>query len=169
MKVLGVDPGPHLCGWMAIVRGARGEAMRYSAHGAIDSRRDAFVELLDEVQPDAVAIERPKWHNDSDRNAVAMRAIASNLIETSYVVARFAEIAVTEYGLKLLEIPAQTWRLGVIGSRSPSDAQIKRALTALLRGLPKVTNAHNRDGGGVAIAAARVIGTHAEGGYVATF
>lgn len=168
MKILGIDPGPHLCGWMTIERGARGEGLRYVAHGAIDARRAALVELLEAEQPNAVAIERPKWQ-DHKRNPVATRAIASNLIETNYVVARFAEIASTEFGLKVLEMPAQTWRLGLLSTRSPSDAQIKRALASLLRGLPKVTNAHNRDGGGVAIAAARVIGTHAEGGYVATF
>lgn len=165
MKILGIDPGPAESGWMTIWQRAKG--LQFANSGNVDSKRRAFTELLDVEKPDVIAIERPKWQ-DHGRNAVATRAIASNLIETNYVVARFAEIAVAR-GIKLLEIPAQTWRLGLLRSRSPSDAQIKRVVVALVLGLPTRTNAHERDAGGVAIAALRVVGTKAEGTYASAF
>lgn len=165
MKILGIDPGPAESGWMTLVKRAKG--VQFANCGNVLSKRDAFIELLDVESPDVVSIERPKWQ-DHGKNAVATRAIASNLIETNYVVARFAEIAVAR-GMKLIEIPAQTWRLGLLRSRSPSDAQIKRVVVELVHGLPSRTNAHERDAGGVALAALRVVGTRAEGPYVASF
>lgn len=166
MKILGIDPGPTESGWMTIASSLRNN-QRFSNCGNVASKRDAFLELIDVEAPDVVAIERPKWQ-DHGRNPVATRAIASNLIETNYVVARFAEIVIAS-GLKLLELPAQTWRLGLLRARSPSDAQIKRALVALLPGLPTRTNAHERDAGGVALAALRCVGMGAEKIYAPAF
>lgn len=170
MIILGIDPGPSECGWMSIENDedARERSRPWRVHncGNLLARREPIAELLEDCIPDAVAIERPKWQ-DHGRNPVATRAIASNLIETNYVVGRIAEM-VLALGITLIEIAAQTWRLGLLSSRSPSDAQIKRALERLL-GLPTRTNAHQRDGGGIALAAARLIERRQENQYASDF
>jgi Holliday junction resolvasome RuvABC endonuclease subunit len=170
--ILGIDPGPAECGWMSLENDEdvpeRSGPWHVHNCGNVPSKRKRVLELFEQLDPDAIAIERPKWQ-DHGRNAVATRAIASNLIETNYVVARIAEMVRTR-GAALIEIPAQTWRLGLLNTRSPSDAQIKRALERLLAGgLPKRTNAHERDGGGIALAAARLIERKQEDTHASQF
>lgn len=171
MIILGIDPGPAECGWMSIENDEDAPARSgpWHAHncGKVASRHVAISKLLAEIRPNVVALERPKWQ-DHGRNPLATRAIASNLIETNYVVGRIASM-VRASDRSLLEIPAQTWRLGLLSVRAPSDAQIKRAVQALLEGLPTQTNAHERDAGGVALAAARLIERRQENQYASDF
>lgn len=165
MIILGIDPGPTECGWMSLSSARdRVGPWHFDNCGNVESKYAAIRELLDEVQPNVLAVERPKWQ-DHGRNPVATRAIASNLIETNYVVARIVAMV----GVIVVELPAQTWRLGLIRDRAAKDAQIKRALQALVPGLPKRTNAHERDAGGVALAAARLIERRQEGSYASDF
>lgn len=165
MIILGIDPGPTECGWMSLASARdRVGPWRFDNCGNAESKYAAIRELLDEVQPNVLAVERPKWQ-DHGRDPVATRAIASNLIETNYVVARIVAMV----GVIVVEIPAQTWRLGLLRDRAAKDAQIKRALQALVPGLPTRTNAHERDAGGVALAAARLIERRQEKEYASEF
>jgi len=153
--VLGIDPGPEQSGWM-LVRATGGGAAHYVEAGVVPSRGRDFARLLSRFQLAAVAVERPRWHA-REASPVAMRAMAQQLVETMYVAARFIErVRACTPPVHCLELPAAVWRKGLLGNGQSNDAAIKRALAPILK-LPKRTNAHERDAGGVALAAVRLL------------
>jgi len=160
MRLLGIDPGPTSCGWALIAvetaTFARSLRVDWIDGNEITSSRSAFIGLLIAHRPDVIVIERPRWHGTDGADLKKTAGMAANLIETTYPAARFAEIAHCT-GRPCYEIPAQTWRHGLLGRNSANDADVTRALNVFVRKMPKRSNAHKRDACGVALAAARAI------------
>ncbi len=171
--VLGIDPGPRDSGWMLILveqDSPRELRILHVRSGQVGSTRNNFALLIslcdsaDSGKRLYVAIERPIWQ-DHGHDPKATRAVAANLIETSRIASRVAELAWDALGHPVIELPAQTWRNGLLGQRGAPDALIKQAIERLVHGLPKRTNTHERDAGGVAVAAARLIANGREREY----
>lgn len=88
-----------------------------------------------------VVVERPVR---AHREAAGM-----SLLDAAFEAGRFYGYALGN-GFAAGVLSAEQWRNAVTGLRSPSDAQVKEALSRLVT-LPKRSNAHERDACGLAV------------------
>jgi hypothetical protein len=60
--------------------------------------------------------------------------------------------------VRVVTVDAATWRSALVGSRSPSDAEVARVIRLRVPNWPRVSNAHQRDAAGCALYAGLVRG-----------
>jgi crossover junction endodeoxyribonuclease RuvC len=128
--VLGIDPGLTRCGYGAVHR--RGAAVAVSAYGVVRTEVDAplaerlatlqvdIVELLEEVGPSALAVERLLFQHNV-RTAVAVGQASGVVL----AAAARAGIPVTSYS------PNEV-KLAVTGSGTADKPQVQAMVTRLL-------------------------------------
>jgi len=128
--VLGIDPGLTRCGYGAVRRA--GSSLRAEAAGVLATPASAplparlaelqrgIVSLLDELQPDAVAVERVFFQSNV-RTAMAVGQASGVVLACA--AARGCDVA--EY------TPTQV-KSAVTGSGSAAKDQVQRMVTALL-------------------------------------
>lgn len=151
MIVLGYDPGASL-GYALV---DTGEPPRVIWCGAASRDAVDLARALDTgVTVDLVAIERVETVYSRARFGASM---ATALVAAARVEQRLADCA-ERRGWPVLYVTAGDWRRAIAGSRTASDARIKRALTLRFGDVLPRTNAHARDAIGVALYGAAVWG-----------
>ena len=132
MFVLGVDPGLSRCGYGGVVRDAAG-SQRATAFGLITTPPDDALparlaalsrelrELLAELQPDVVAVERVFFQTN---------------VRTAMSVGQASGIAIAaaaEAGCEVVQYTANEVKQAVTGYGSASKEQVQRMVQSLLR------------------------------------
>ena len=154
---MGFDPGSTRSGYGVIGAGGTAAQPTFSFLGCGDVESsgpalDAFFARCEPFQVAAgktVAVEVTQGRIYGDKGA----GIAPDLLACARADALICE-NVRWRGVDLVTLPAVRWRKAVAGNGHASDRILKIAIGRLLRGMPARTNVHNRDGLGVAIAAA---------------
>ncbi len=149
MRVLGVDPGPRRHGW-ALLELAPGEQPHWIGQG--HSGSGSILAVAHTLSPgDHVVIERPQGYVHEHKRG-------ADLIETTWEAAKlFGRLA--ERGAIVHALGPEAWRQSVVGKRTPSDSEVRRALRLQVLFPPGArTNSHHRDAGGVALAGATHLG-----------
>ena len=129
--------------------------MRHSQHLLDTARVPAHVERITRLlgRPVAVGHHRHRMRVAVESvEQVFTRArfgasMGTGLVRAARQTGIFVELARAR-GALVLEVPAARWRKGLTGRGNATDAQIKIALSGLLRG--ERTNAHERDALGLA-------------------
>lgn len=155
MLVLGIDPGEHL-GWCLLDCGS---VERHLASGVTDDVRlhrndlvlgSISIPLLGAQAPAVVGIETvPRVY----RRAGFGTQMATGLARAERRGGNVEGIA-KAHGVAVVDVSAATWRKLLVGSRSASDAAVKRAIVARVKLWPPASQNHARDAAGVAIYAA---------------
>ncbi len=148
--VLGVDPGssdPRKVGrhgWaLLLCRPGRRPVFRGCGRDKVEPldllRQHGYLDLLAVEVPQVVhRIEAVRGVLDTRGSAGTFAGAASGI------------------GLPLVEMSPGDWRYRVCKARSPSDAMVKEAILAMIEGWPQISNNHERDAAGVALAASMV-------------
>lgn len=152
MLILGIDPGPKLHGF-ALLDVTR-ERRRYVSSGHCDTAE--MVARIGCAKADGVEAVGVEWSTEvlgfgSPARALAIaRALLGAQSEAS-ALATHAEVLL----LRVERISALDWRLGIVGKKSPSDAQVRAVILRLVEGWPERSSAgrHACDAAGVALAA----------------
>jgi hypothetical protein len=165
MNVLGIDPSDPTCpdpksGWGLI--SVNGRKLQALACGVLDPGHecDEFESLLVRHAVDVVGVEwAMEVYQDGPearKSAKAARiAITRALLRQNILAGRLLRAAESRVPGKVHGIEAPRWRkvIGVRQSKSETtDAAVKRAIRMHLANWPDQSNAHERDGAGVAIA-----------------
>lgn len=137
--VLGIDPGPTLCGWGVV----DGQPPRFVAGGMVGSTSAELQELLALYPGAVVAIESIEWRNFGP-------ARTGPLMATSHIAGLLEGLA---NGRKTHLLPAAMWRRMLTGRTGPTDARIKLVVCSRLRDMPSRSSSHVRDALGCALAA----------------
>lgn len=140
--VLGIDPGPTSHGW-AVICVHDLQTAEYLACGESEAVRG--LPFFTPVPPALCAIERPAGGGYSP-------ATVPPLLETAYQAGILSGMA-RGRNLEVTPLCAADWRREVVGRGNAEDAAVKDAVTRIVRGWPKRSNAHQRDAAGVALAA----------------
>jgi len=138
--VLGIDTGPDQHAYVLL---------RFDHSHSI-----AFVELGMADTPTLGGLERTYTFAALERPAgfAYKPAIVCALLKTAYEAGCVCG-QLQARGVPVVPLCAADWRRDVCGNGSATDAVIKDAVTRLVRGWPKRSNAHHRDAAGVALAA----------------
>jgi len=150
MFVLGIDPGLTRCGFGLVDGSLSGpEAFRAVRAGVIETKATDRVELrlgqllvelsalLDELRPDAVAVERVFFQRNArtaipvaQASGVAVALVGSRNLEVRQFTAQEAKLAVTGYGAAdKLQVQGMVARLcGLRAIPQPADAADALAL-----------------------------------------
>ena len=152
MRILGLDPGSRVCGYGVIEVGPR--ALRYVECGVLTAPEDRAMEarlgeiarglreVIDELAPDAVAVEDVFVHHNA-RSALALAQ------------ARGMALAVVGIaGLKVASYPPAFVKKTITGSGGAAKDQIGQMVRALI-GLTSLPRADASDALAVAITHAR--------------
>lgn len=170
INVLGVDPSDFTCpdpksGWGVI--SVNGRKLQAKACGLLEPGRecDDLERIMVKFAVDVVGVE---WalevYQDGPRGKASRIAITRALLRQNLLAGRLLERASSRLenpkpkhgpSARVHGIEAPRWRK-VIGVRQSAgettDAAVKRAIRMHLANWPDTSNAHERDGGGVAIA-----------------
>jgi Holliday junction resolvasome RuvABC endonuclease subunit len=156
--IVGLDPGGAQSGYGVLDVGGTPAQPVFTclATGEIESSGealDAFLSRCDPFQLAAgriIAVERVGGHGFAPGRGGARVA---SLMAASEIAGLFIENA-RGRGCDVVPLTARQWRHVVVGDPSPEDATIKIVIQRLVRALPKLTNSHNRDALGLAVAVA---------------
>ena len=156
--IVGLDPGGATSGYGVLhVGGTPAQPVfRCLSTGEIESSGEALDRFLNRCDPfnaataRIIAVERAGGHAFAPGRGGARVAA---LLAASEIAGLFIENARAR-GCDVVPLTARQWRHVVIGDPSPEDSSIKIVIHRLVRGLPTLTNNHNRDALGVAVAVA---------------
>lgn len=145
MIVLGIDPGPKLCGWALMDLSERAPYWKY---GGADILGD-IVGWAEMRRPDLVVVEKPAALHRAQANA--------SIIDTAFA-GGFAFGSLYEAGYECVTVSPPQVRASLIGvaKRGNQDAAIKAVLERLIVGRPKRWNDHMRDAAAAAIVGYRM-------------
>lgn len=153
MKILGIDPGPKLHGFalLDLTRERRTWLMsgRETTSGLL-----ALLDGWEAGGPGTLPVVGVEWSArilGGFASHQRSRSIAAALIATQGE----AGILVGRAGSRAVRIEAAQWRRGIVGTPSPTDAQVRAAILRLVEGWPTRSSAgaHACDAAGVALAA----------------
>lgn len=157
VRVLGIDPGKRIgvalldVGARQAVQVALGEWLGDTDEDLVSTRL-LLGTWLRTHNPDLVAVERVVHVHGSSRMG---SSYAEGLAWSNWVGGELAGLA-RALGAQVVTIAAGSWRAGLAGSRTASDAQIARAIRLRVPSWPMKSNEHQRDAAGVALAAGLV-------------
>ena len=147
MIVLGIDPGPNLCGWAILGMVANGRPQwADGGHCAIEELFDRYLNDDDPVVDDVdlVVVECPSSLHRVQAN--------TSVIDTAFAAGHAHGLFATA-GPDLMVVSPPQVRASMIGvaKRGNQDAAIKAVLEHLIVGAPKRWNNHLRDAAAAAI------------------
>lgn len=132
MKILGVDPGLRICGYALFEVNHQGEKLleagviRSGEKDELGKRLDKisqdFTELLDELQPDMVALEKLYSHYKHPRTAILMGHARGVILQKC-----------AEKGIEVKNFSATRIKKSITGNGRASKEQIQRAVQTTLR------------------------------------
>jgi Holliday junction resolvasome RuvABC endonuclease subunit len=159
--ILSVDPGSKACHYSIVRPGPPGRVV-FVTCGEVASDPAEFAALIRRCVTDHeithFAIEWVFGYSHGKERSAA-------LIETNGEAGTLRGIAYAE-GFTALRVPAVNWRRSLVANGTADDAVIKRAVTALVVGLPTRTNEHVRDALGLGVVAMRWVNPRVEGGWL---
>lgn len=131
MRILGIDPGTRITGYgcVELADGAfdptlvEAGVLRFKGGGALDGRlttihRDV-VELIEELQPDQLAIEKLYAHYKHPRTAILMAHARGVIL-----------LAARQAGLTIEHLPSTAVKKSITGNGHASKQQIQQAVQA---------------------------------------
>jgi len=148
--VLGLDPGSTI-GVCVLDVGAH-QASLVSATCWNEDADEILSSKLRELlwqspRPELVAIERVYDVHGSARMG---SSYAQGLALSNWIGGLLAGVARSQ-GVRVVTPPAGTWRKALCGSPRATDAQVKQMVRLRVPDWPARSNAHERDGAGVAL------------------
>lgn len=150
--ILGIDPGPRLHGY-ALLDVTRERRLHVSSGRATT---DELVCCLPTQAFDVAEVVGVEWSDrvlggfgDHQRSRSIAAALIATQGEAGILVGRASATTRVE------RIEASSWRRGILGTSSPTDAQVRAAILRLVEGWPRRSSAgaHACDAAGVALAA----------------
>lgn len=147
MMILGIDPGPSLCGW-ALLEREGGRPARWVDGG------HAPAEWVIGTQLERASLVGLEWL----ARGLFERKRHDALIETARVEGGL-DWLLQRAGVRVVKLSAGQWRSDIVGRASPSDDEIATRLRLLIAGIPsppvltKEALTHAIDAAGVALAA----------------
>ena len=148
MIVYGIDPGPKLHGWAIL-------DVTLQKRVLLSAGRASTQEIIDQLGQQQVQLVAIEWASQvlGVGSIQRVRAISKTLIATQAEAGRLLQACETR-GMKVVKISASDWRLGIVGTRSPTDKRVRESMGRLVTGaFPKEAGAHAYDAAGVALAA----------------
>ncbi len=166
--ILAFDPGGTSCGfaWLETRGGSQSFSrpepinVSYVDCGNIPSTHAAIGEFLRRNPVDLVAIEKVEGHafnkkrknRETGEEEIAPMPV-KHLLAAAGIATAISWLC-TDRGIRTVEMTAGEWRKMVCGNRSAKDTMIKLAVERYVHGWPARSNMHNRDAGGLGLAAA---------------
>lgn len=152
MKGMSFDTGKH-CAWTAGRLDMPGARVELLGCGELDrgfdqGRDDRVAEALDllvRFEPDIVFVETV--FDVFEREGLTAN-MAGHLVRAARLGGRIYQLA-EDHGFRAEEIAAETWRLRIVGKRSPENREITPVVKLRFLNWPKSSNNHERDAGGL--------------------
>lgn len=141
MIVLGIDPGPKLCGWARLdIEGRRPAWLG----GGVDELGDIANWNAALWRADMVVVEKPAALHRVQANG--------NVINTAFAAGvAFGMFFESDFDSYVVSPPQVRASLIGVGKRGNQDARLKAVLSKLIHGAPKRWNTHMRDAAAAAI------------------
>ncbi len=154
MKALAFDPGAH-CGWTAARQEKLGHLPEALGVGVLDrgvaegrdDRVAEALELLMRFKPDVVFVETVNFVYAREGFGADM---GGHLVRAARLGGRLYQLA-EDHGFPVAEVAAERWRKCIVGNARAENSQIKQVVLVRYGNWPKVSNNHERDGGGLCL------------------
>ena len=149
IRILGIDPGPKQCGFASLYLDDGN--VRFGSVDIVQSNHLDVARWMGSLFSwDIVAIERPRGIAFNAKGGGVVPA----LMDTAFVAGLCAGIAGNR---TVVTATANEWRKAIVGKAAATDAQVKVAISRLVKGWPTRSNSHHRDAAGIACFAARQV------------
>ena len=133
MRILGIDPGLRICGYGCIDVGGGGGAvlveagvLRFEAKGSMEERlgriHGSLVELIGELRPTHVAVEKLYAHYKHPRTAILMAHARGVIL-----------LAAGQAGLGVRHLPATEVKKSLTGNGHATKRQMQGAIAGVFR------------------------------------
>ena len=148
-RVLGLDPGEHIGVALLEVGARQAVPLVLGAWAASEPPASLLARLREHVdhRETVVCVERVEAVHGAARMG---SGYATGLCLSNWIGGLLAGFAGAD-GLRVVTCTAAEWRSALVGSRSPSDAEVKQAVRLRIPNWPAKSNAHQRDAAGCAL------------------
>ncbi len=132
MKILGIDPGLHICGYACLQTGPNKDGLieagvlRTAENVPIEKRLNQIADdldsLLERLKPDVVAVEQLYSHYEHPRTAILMGHARGVILQKC-----------SRAGLEVKSFSATRIKKSITGNGRASKQQVQRSVQTILR------------------------------------